>query len=143
MNEYNVKALNDGYKNAHIAMQSLADILPAVEDKHFKEHLLLEYRAYESIIAEFEDYMLKNNLNPKDINVLKKMMLWTSIKMKTFMDNSKNQIAEMMIKGTVMGVNELTAMLNEQKNLDEGVKTLLQKLLSLEEKYQEELKKFL
>jgi hypothetical protein len=49
----------------------------------------------------------------------------------------------MMIKGTVMGITELTAMKNEQTNLDTGVVELLDELLALEEDYEERLKKFL
>ena len=63
--------------------------------------------------------------------------------MKTLFDNSRNQVAEMMINGSVMGINELTAMKNESSNLDDGVKEHLEKLLTLEESYVEKLKKFL
>ena len=63
--------------------------------------------------------------------------------MKTLFNNSRNQVAEMMINGTVMGINELTAMKNEGTNLDEGVLSLLEELLSLEEEYEQRLKKFL
>ena len=59
------------------------------------------------------------------------------------MNNSKNQVAEMMINGTVMGINELTAMKNESKNLDDEILSLLEDLLSLEEEYEQRLKKFL
>lgn len=70
-------------------------------------------------------------------------MLWSSIKMKTMMNNSRNQVAEMMINGTVMGITELTAMKNEGHNLDEPVLNCVQKLLSLEEEYEQKLKRFL
>ena len=63
--------------------------------------------------------------------------------MKTFFNNSKNQVAEMMINGTVMGINELTAMKNESSNLDDSVKELLNELLEKEEHYEQRLKKFL
>jgi hypothetical protein len=43
MDEYNVKAINDAYKNAHIALQSISDLLPEVEDKQLKKELQDEY----------------------------------------------------------------------------------------------------
>ena len=49
----------------------------------------------------------------------------------------------MMINGTVMGINELTAMKNEGQNLEPEILDLLNKLLSLEEEYEQKLKKFL
>lgn len=142
-NDYNKKAINDVYKNAHIALQSISDLLPAVDDDGIKAELQEEYEGYEKIIGKISTFMAENNIEPKDVNPFKKAMLWSSIKMKTLVDNSKNQVAEMMINGTVMGINELTAMKNESENLDSGILELLEELLSLEEDYEQRLKKFL
>lgn len=142
-NEYNIKAINDVYKNAHIALQSISDLLPSVDDEDIKAELKEEYEGYEKLIGEISTFMAENDIEPKDVNPFKKAMLWSSIKMKTLFDNSRNQVAEMMINGTVMGINELTAMKNEQTNLDQGVLELLEKLLKLEEEYEQRLKKYL
>ncbi len=69
--------------------------------------------------------------------------MWTAIRMKTMLNSGKNHIAEMMIKGTVMGITELTAMKNESERLTEGVKQRIDKLLEIEESYEERLKNFL
>ena len=143
LNDYNQKALNDIYKNAHIALQSISDLLPAVEDDDIKNELQEEYEGYEKVIGKLSTFMAEHNVEPKDVNPLKKAMLWSSIKMKTLFNNSRNQVAEMMINGTVMGINELTAMKNEGANIDEGVLELLNELLSLEEQYEQNLKKYL
>ena len=44
--DYNTKAINDIYKNAHIAMQSIADLLPAVENFDIKKELQNQYDGY-------------------------------------------------------------------------------------------------
>ncbi len=141
--DYNVKAINDIYKNAHIALQSISDILPAVSNDQLKKELKDQYDGYEKIIGRVSSYMTEAGIERKDINPFKKAMLWSSIKMKTMINNSQNQIAEMMINGTVMGINELTAMKNENQNLDEKIVQLLDDLLSLEETYEQNLKKYL
>ncbi len=141
--DFNEKAINDVYKNAHIALQSISDILPSVEDEGLKAELKEQYEGYEKVIGNISTFMAEQNITPKDINPLKKAMLWSSIKMKTMFDNSKNQIAEMMINGTVMGITELTAMKNESENLCEDVLQKVIELLELEESYNERLKKYL
>ena len=141
--EYNVKALNDTYKNAHIALQSISDLLPSVTDESIKAELQEEYEGYEKIIGELSSLMAEKGIEPQDISPMKKAMLWSSIKMKTLIDNSRNQVAEMMINGTVMGINELTAMINESEKLEPDVKEKIQALLDLEEKYEQKLKTFL
>lgn len=141
--EFNEKAVNDAYKNAHIALQSISDILPSVDDENLKAELKEQYEGYEKVIGDISTFMAENNITPKDVNPLKKAMLWSSIKMKTLIDNSKNQIAEMMIKGTVMGITELVAMQNERENLSDDVLEKITLLLELEENYNERLKKYL
>lgn len=139
----NRKAITDVYKNAHIALQSISDILPAVEDENLKKELKNEYDGYEKIIGEISSYLAEKNIEAKDVNVFKKAMMWSSVKMKTLIDDSKNNVADMMIKGTVTGVNELTAMKNEKENYDEKVAAFIEELLTLEEGFHENLKKFL
>lgn len=141
--DYNKKAINDVYKNAHIALQSISDLLPEVDDEDIKKELQEQYEGYEKCIGEISTFMAENGIEPQDIGAFKKAMMWGSIKMKTMMNNSRNQVAEMMINGTVMGINELTAMKNEQTNLDEGVMHHLDNLLKLEEEYEQRLKKYL
>ena len=143
LNEYNKKAIDDTYKNAHIALQSISDILPAIDDNGLLQELKQQYEGYENVIRDITAYMKQNDALPKDINPFKKAMLWSSIKVKTLFNDSKNNIAEMMLKGTDMGIIELQAMLNESQNLEEDVKGLIQKLLHLEEEYQQRLKKYL
>lgn len=141
--EYNEKAINDAYKNAHIALQSISNLMPEVEDEDIKIELQNEYEGYEKIIGEISSLMAEKGIEPKDINPLKKAMLWSSIKMKTMVNNSRNQAAEMMINGTVMGINELAAMVNEKSNLDPEIEQKIKDLLALEEKYEQKLKTFL
>lgn len=141
--EYNEKALLDVYKNAHIALQSIKDVLPFVKNKELKNELKIEYDGYDTIINELKLLMSAKGVKQKDINVFKKTMMYLSIKMKLAFNNGKNQIADMMIKGSIMGINELTAMKNEGSNLSEDVYNAVDKLLRLEEDYLERLKKFL
>ena len=114
-----------------------------MENDELKKELQDEYEGYEKFIGELSTYMAEIGLEPKDVNPFKKAMLWSSIKMKTMINNSRNQVAEMMINGTVMGINELTAMKNEGENLNEDVYSFVEELLKLEEEYEQRLKKFL
>ena len=139
----NKKAILDVYKNAHIALQSLKDLIPEVEDKSLRAELDRQYAGYDKFINEVSAYLKKKKITPKDINVIKKTFMWTSIKMKTLFNSSRNQIAEMMIKGTVMGIIELSAMKNEKTNYNEEVTGFIDKLLALEEEYEQKLKTFL
>lgn len=140
----NEEALIKIYKNAHIALQSLSNITSEVEDLDLKQELLDEYEGYEKMIGEISRYMKENDIEPKDINPLKKAMLWSSIKMNTLTDRSKSHVADMMVQGTVMGIVELTQLKSESGSvLNEDVLDFADRLLKLEEGYEEKLKTFL
>lgn len=139
----NEKAINDTYKNARLAMQSISDILPKVEDKSLKKEIEEQNAGYEKLAKKMAQYMKKHKIETSEVGMFKKVMMKGSISMKTMINNSRNNIADMMIKGTLMGINELTAMKNEKENFDEEVAAFIEELLNLEESFQEKLKKYL
>lgn len=146
MNYKNIdeEVLTSVYKNAHIALQSISDIIGATDDKEMKDELQSEYDGYEDFIGKLSSYMREIGLEPKDIGMLQKAFMFTSIKMNTLTDDSTSHIAELMIKGTVMGITELTEILNNHENeLKEKTVSFTKELLILEETYEQRLKKLL
>ena len=67
----------------------------------------------------------------------------SGIKMNTMMDDSKEHIAQIMVKGTVMGITELCKILNSPTCTDKKILEFAERLKTLEEQYEENLKKFL
>ena len=138
------EVLNDLYQNAHIALQSISNVLESLSCSPLKTELKEEYDGYQRFMKDVEQYMKARCLEPKDINGMKKVMLKSSIKMKTMINNEPEKIADMMVKGTVMGITELHAIKNDKNlTLKEETCKFVDDLLSLEERYEERLKKFL
>lgn len=137
-----VEILNDVYKNAHVALQSISDLSPEIENDDVKKQLLSEYETYKKVINEISDYMEDKGIKPQDIGVFKKATMWSAIKMKTLTSTENAKIAEMMIKGAMNGVNQLVALKNEG-NVKEDTAYFLDKLLSIEEKSVKNWQKFL
>jgi len=132
------------YRNAQLGLVSIADILPEVEDERIKEELLREHEEYERVCSEAASLATKYDLDLKDPNPVKKAMMWSAIKMGTASDNSAQNIAQMMIKGTVTGLTSLkTSLTDGEKIMDADVKKLLTDLIALEEDFEEKLKSFL
>ena len=138
------EALAEIYRNANYAMESIEDVLPEVEHEGLKEEIRVQHDGYAQISARAAKIAQDKGIEMKETGPIQKAMMWSSIKMKTMMDGSKNHIAEMMIKGTVMGI---TALKTTQSELpiepDKEIETLLQELVALEEKYEKRLKEFL
>jgi len=123
-------------------MQSIKDLIPSVDNDDIKSELKEEYSGYENFINKISAFMKENGLDPKDINPFKKAMMWSAIKMNAATDNSPRHIAEMMIRGTVTGITCLKASLTDsEQDMDEEIKALLCELISMEESFENRLKR--
>lgn len=132
------------YRNTQLALQSISDILPEIEDEEIKEEVMREHEEYERICAKAASLAYLRGLELKEPSPVKKAMMWSAIKMNTANDNSAQHIAEMMIKGTVMGITSLkTSLTDGESVMDDEVKALIKELISLEEGYEKKLKTFL
>ena len=133
------------YRNAQLALQSIADILPETEDEETRNELMAQHEGYEKICARAAVLARDNDIELKEPNPMKKAMMWGSIKMSTLTDNSRSHIAEMMVQGTVMGITALRASAGEAADTDENdpVFALLTDMIQMEEDYEVRWKKFL
>ena len=86
----------------------------------------------------------ESGLDLKEPGPIKKAMMWSAIKMGTASDNSAQNIAQMMIRGTVNGITSLkTTLTDGGKTIQPDVRQLLTELISVEESFEKRLKKFL
>ncbi len=132
------------YRNAQLAQVSITDLLPEVEDEEIKEELLREHEEYEKICSQAASLATRYDLNLKEPSPIKKAMMWSAIKMNAANDNSKQNIAQMMIKGTVNGITSLkTSLTDGEQIMNTDIKNLLKDLISLEEGFERKLKRYL
>lgn len=137
------EVLAEIYRNAQLALQSISDILPQIDDEGIKEEIKREHEEYEHISGRAAQLAKKFNIEIKEPNPVKKAMMWSAIKMNTVADNSAQHIAQMMIKGTVTGITSLKTTLTDAGDMDMEIKELLTNLIALEEGFERKLKKYL
>ena len=138
------EALAEIYRNAQLALQSISNILPQVEDWEVKAELQSEHEEYEKFSAKAAVLAKDKNIELKEPNPFKKMMMWGSIKMNTLTDNSRANIADMMVQGTVMGVTSLRTTASElDPDGDADIIALLDEMIKREEQFEKKWKEFL
>ena len=132
------------YRNAQLAITSISDIMPEIEDGEIREEIMREHEEYEKMCSEAAQLAMKYGIDVKEPSPIKKAMMWSAIKMGTANDNSPQNIAQMMIRGTVNGITSLkTSLTDGEKVMAADVKKLLNSLIALEEGFEKKLKKFL
>ena len=131
------EVLAEVHRNCQLAIQSITDILPEVEDNEVKEELLRQHEEYEKICGKASIIAKDKNIELKNPGPIKKAMMWSSIKMNTIKDNSRAHIAEMMAQGTVMGITALKSSLSDMsEQADEQIEQLANELLHSEEQFE-------
>lgn len=140
----NSETLSEIYRNTQLALDSISDILPEVEDSAVHDEILHQHEEYEKISSKAALLAREYRQELKEPNLMKKAMMWSSIKMNTLTDNSRPHIAQMMLQGTVMGLSSLkTTQTESEGKLDEPVSALLGELIGLEEQFEDRWKAFL
>lgn len=144
------KAKTDGeiiaeiYRNARLALTSIADILPETDDEEMRQEILSEHEEYERICAEAALLAKKLGAEVKEPSPVKRAMMWSAIKLNTAGDDSRSNIAQMMVRGTVTGITSLQTTLTENRHAIGGdTEALLRRLIDAEERFEERLKNFI
>ncbi len=136
------EVLAEVHRNCQLALQSISDILPEVDDTAVKEELLKQHEEYERIGSKATILAKDKNIELKNPGAIKKAMMWTSIKMNAMKDDSRAHIAEMMVQGTVMGITALKTSLGQMSEnyADTEIKQLAEELLQAEEGFEKSWK---
>ena len=139
----NSEVVAEIYRNAQLALESISDIMPAVAEGDIREEIMHQHEEYEKICSKAAALALKYNYDIKEPSPIKKAMMWSAIKMGTANDNSTQNIAQMMIRGTVTGITSLKTTKTDSADMNMDVKKLLNELIDMEEGFEKKLKKFL
>ena len=136
------EVLAEVHRNCQLALQSISDILPETEDGELREELLREHEEYERLCGKAATIAKDKDIELKNPGPIKKAMMWSSIKMSTMADDSRAHIAEMMVRGTVMGITAIKSSLGEMSDeeADEEIKALAEEVLRSEEQFEKKWK---
>ena len=138
------EVLAEIYRNAQLALQSIADIMPQVDDTAVRAELEAQHEEYERFAAKAAMLAKDKGIELKEPNPFKKAMMWGSIKMNTLTDNSRAHIADMMIQGTVMGITSLRTTASELPiDGNDEIIALLNEMIETEEGFEEKWKEYL
>lgn len=135
------EALAEIYRNAQLAIQSISDILPQVEQFELKNELKAQHEEYERFSAKASMLAKDKGIELKEPNPFKKAMMWGSIKMSSMANNSPSHIADMMVQGTVMGITALRTTAGElSENGDREIVDLIKEMIDKEEEFEKRWK---
>jgi hypothetical protein len=114
--------LEKTYQNASIGVTAIENVLDQASSNELVKDLDNQRKDYQALMEKSKEQLLQNGAEVKDKSFYDKAMMKSNIKMKTWKDSSDSHIADMVIKGSTMGITQMTKLLHESKNAD-GVST--------------------
>lgn len=142
-NNEELNVLDELSKGCCMGIDAINFIIDKVKDKNFKNLLKKESKLYQNIFKEIEKtYKKYSDKQPHETSMMNKVMTYYGIEMKTKSDDSTSKLAELLVKGTNMGIIEGRKLLNH-KTTNNNIHSLIEKYVDHQEQMLEELKKYL
>ena len=136
----NTNLYNDLYKNVRMATNGIDCIIDAIEHKKLKDLILKQNKIYLDYTKKLEKLAKALKVEVVDLNPFLKASSFTSIKMKTIMNNEKNHLCEMLIQGTTMGITTIIIAISENKDADDYLKEIANDIRKSQENFVDSLK---
>ena len=140
--EKDIQLLEKIYSGTHIGSRSLNTILPRVENESLRKCIIKQMNEYDKINSE-----AKSQINSMGVKVKKDSLAVLGAviesKINTAINPSSSHVAEMIVKGSNMGVLNLTKEMNRSLFSSPEVYSLGRKLLDTEEQNLSRMKQFL
>lgn len=138
-----IRLLRECDAGVKMGVTSLDEVMDYIHDDTFRQNLE-NYRA-EHVKLEDEIQTLLHTYQDdgKEPSPIAKGMSWVKTNAKLAMDESDQTIADLMTDGCNMGTKSLNRYLNQYKAADEKSKSIAKRIVSLEEKLTQDMRKYL
>ena len=137
-----LKLLTKIYEGTHIGSKSLNAILPKIESPILRRAIISQICEYDKINSDAKSQI--SSMGEKtSAPAFSSLMAITEAKINTTINPSSSHIAEMVIKGSNMGIISITKELNKSNQCQPNAYNLGRKLVKTEEDNIEKIKSFL
>ena len=143
MKKDDVALLREIQKNTEMGLHALEVINSKVYDDLLALQLARESFKYGEIHDRAKAQLLAKRQVPDPVNKVEQIMLTASIQGNTLVDSSTSHVAEMLIRGSNMGLTSLWKSMNHNDQAEGYSVELAIELMDFEENNIRELKKYL
>jgi len=134
--------LGEMYRNVTMGSENLASVVSKISEKAMLTGVTTQLEGYADFTKRTEQLMQEQSMTPKKPSKMKKLMARSGIMMGTMFDSSDGHIADMIIKGTQMGADELEVSLITLDSADQAAKSLCREIVDFERSQAEKMREF-
>ncbi len=143
MKSQEVAVYREVQRNTQMAIKAIETISDKVYDDNLAIQISRQALKYSELHNEASKYLVEAKAEPYHGTYFADMMLKAGIHYNTLLNTSTGHIAELMIKGSNMGVLEMEKILHHNPGAGERSTSLAKQLIDFEEKNVKRLKDYL
>lgn len=138
----NTELLKEVYKNADMERSVLGRLIRRSEDARFRNLLTEQFTFYHRIMQETHEALNSRGVLVRDVMTFGKRMVFSSIAMHLRIDRTSSHMAEMLVRGNIMGIIDITKALRSGEGAEEVVVQLAERLRSAQRHHLDQLLHF-
>ena len=139
-----IRLLRECDAGIKMGVGSIDEVLGQVRGGELRQCLIKCRNEHEKLAGEIQTLLAKYHDKGKGSRARSQRgMSWIKTNAKMGMDDSDQTVANLMTDGCNMGVKSLNMYLNQYKAADEVSKDITKRLINLEQKLTEDIRKFL
>ena len=137
--------LQSVYKNVKMASDSILNVMPKIKNEKLKHEMTVQLSTFDAFASRTAKLLAKEGVKPTEEGTVTKLTSKWGTMVNTMIDSTASHIAEMMIEGATMGVNDMIKQLREAENgtASEDSLQLARDVCAFEERIVEEMKAYL
>ncbi|MBP1756109.1 MAG: hypothetical protein H6Q59_2507 [Firmicutes bacterium] len=135
--------LEKTYQNASIGITAIESVLDKVKDQQLSNDLHKQLRDYQEIADKSKRQMRMSGTKAKDVSIYNKVMMKGNVKMNMLRDSSDSHIASMVLKGSTMGITQMTKLIHSKKDADGASTKIAEEFVKKEQDNIEVMKNYL
>lgn len=138
-----VELLNHIHQNADMARDSLRYVLELSRSDRFSDAIRTQIDGHTKAYETSDRMLAERGSVGKDARPMSKTMANVTSRMESMMDPTDSRLAEMVIKGSTMGITKLTKQLHDYQSEDQEVREFAENQIKREQSNIERMKPFL
>ena len=135
-----LKECNSGIK---MAVDAIREVLPNVKNEELRKKLTACEKEHEKLGDETHSLLLQNHAKDEEPGIMAKGMSWIKTNLTMSVNPGDDTIANLISTGCDMGVRTLQKYLNDCQNASDQAKTLVKKVIKLEEDLSVDMRAYL
>ncbi len=137
--------LNEISKNAEMGKTTVRQLIGITKDVKMLVHLQRQLNTYEDLSRRAHSMLAVEGATAQEQSNMAKMSAKMGVRMKTIADNTPQNIAQMLIQGSEMGMQDMQKALSQVPpgTANNGAIALARRLQNAESEYRHELTGFL